>query len=153
MPLSTIFHLIMAVSFIGGGNRSTQRKPQTSHKSLTSFLWYLASWYDFDIWFWNCSDIVVRFVFHCIIYNNIFVGRHHRGSDHTDVVSLNLSLKSTLIYFDQLLQEKSDKYVCLFVCLIMFNATFNNISLNHGSQFYWWRKSEYPEKTTDLSWR
>jgi hypothetical protein len=22
--------------------------------------------------------------------------------------------------------------------------------LYHGSQFYWWRKLEYPEKTTDL---
>ena len=22
--------------------------------------------------------------------------------------------------------------------------------LYHGSQFYWWRKPEYPEKTTDL---
>jgi hypothetical protein len=25
------------------------------------------------------------------------------------------------------------------------------IQLYHGSQFYWWRKPEYPEKTTDLS--
>ena len=24
------------------------------------------------------------------------------------------------------------------------------IQLYHGSQFYWWRKPEYPEKTTDL---
>ena len=23
--------------------------------------------------------------------------------------------------------------------------------LYHGGQFYWWRKQEYPEKTTDLS--
>jgi hypothetical protein len=23
--------------------------------------------------------------------------------------------------------------------------------LHHGGQFYWWRKLEYPEKTTDLS--
>ena len=34
-------------------------------------------------------------------------------------------------------------------------ATFNNISvislsLYHGGQIYWWRKSEYPEKPTDL---
>jgi len=37
----------------------------------------------------------------------------------------------------------------------MFNATFNNISVTNislyrGGQFYWWRKQEYPEKTTDL---
>ena len=35
---------------------------------------------------------------------------------------------------------------------MVFNATFNNISvIYHGGQFYWWRKLEYPEKTTDLS--
>ena len=28
---------------------------------------------------------------------------------------------------------------------MVFNATFNNISV-----IYWWRKPEYPEKTTDL---
>ena len=33
-----------------------------------------------------------------------------------------------------------------------FNATFNNISvLSLRSVLYWWRKPEYPEKTTDLS--
>jgi len=34
---------------------------------------------------------------------------------------------------------------------MVFNATFNNISVIRGGQFYWWRKLEYPEKTTDLS--
>jgi hypothetical protein len=33
---------------------------------------------------------------------------------------------------------------------MVFNTTFN-IQLYRGSQFYWWRKSEDPEKTTDLS--
>jgi hypothetical protein len=32
-----------------------------------------------------------------------------------------------------------------------FNATLRNISLYRSTQFYWWRKPEYPEKTTDLS--
>ena len=38
-----------------------------------------------------------------------------------------------------------------FVCLMVFNATFSNIRLYRGSQFYWWRKPEDPEKTTYLS--
>jgi hypothetical protein len=32
-------------------------------------------------------------------------------------------------------------------CLTPFSTIFQ---LNHGSQFYWWRKQEYLEKTTDL---
>ena len=31
-------HYNVAVSFIGGGNQSTMRKPPTCHKSLTNFL-------------------------------------------------------------------------------------------------------------------
>jgi hypothetical protein len=34
---------------------------------------------------------------------------------------------------------------------MVLNGTFNNISVNRACQFYWWMKSEYPEKTTDLS--
>jgi hypothetical protein len=33
---------------------------------------------------------------------------------------------------------------------MVFNPIFNNISVNELYQFYWWRKPEYPEKTTDL---
>ena len=36
-PLSTIFSYIMAVSFIGGGNLSTLRKPLTCRKSIMGF--------------------------------------------------------------------------------------------------------------------
>ena len=37
----------------------------------------------------------------------------------------------------------------IMVWFMVFNATFNNISVVVSIQ--WWRKPEYPEKTTDLS--
>jgi hypothetical protein len=36
-----------------------------------------------------------------------------------------------------------------WVRVMMFTATFNNISAISWGQFYWWRKPEYQEKTTD----
>ena len=36
-PLSTVFQYIVAVSFIGGRNRSTRRKPPSCLKSLTNY--------------------------------------------------------------------------------------------------------------------
>ena len=34
---------------------------------------------------------------------------------------------------------------------MVFNATFNNISVISWRQFYRWRKPEDPKKTTDMS--
>jgi hypothetical protein len=34
---------------------------------------------------------------------------------------------------------------------MVLNATFNNFSAISWRSVFWWRKPEYPEKTTDLS--
>jgi len=39
----------------------------------------------------------------------------------------------------------------VFVCLVVFSATFNNISVISWRSVLLVRKPEYPEKTTDLS--
>ena len=42
-------------------------------------------------------------------------------------------------------------YILYIVRAMVFNATFNNISLYRGGQLFWWRGPEYPDKTIDLS--
>jgi len=38
--------------------------------------------------------------------------------------------------------------IVIGVRIMVFNATFNNISVISWRLFYWWRKPEYPEKAT-----
>ena len=54
MVFHQYFSYLMVVSFIGGGNPSTQRKPATCRKSLTNFITqccfeYILSWTGFEL--------------------------------------------------------------------------------------------------------
>jgi len=72
-------------------------------------------------------------------------------------VALSTSNKQPLVFCTvagRLLQLKSF-FISLYrkekqgIVVMMFNATVN-ISVYGGCQFYWWRKPEYPEKTTNV---
>jgi hypothetical protein len=80
------------------------------------------------------------------------------------------SLQKVYLYvFSFLCIRSSQKFVCItppafqmgilqnFIFLhismgggMMFSATFNNISVISWWKVFWWRKYEYPEKSTDL---
>ena len=59
-----------------------------------------------------------------------------------------------LMAFQELADEIALEKVSTRLKVMMFNDTFNNISVTFvycGGHFYWWRKLEYQEKTTDMS--
>jgi hypothetical protein len=60
---------------------------------------------------------------------------------------MSLSCLIWNILFSKLFMAFLAKVSLLFT---VFNATFNNISVYRGGQVNWWRKLEYPKKTSNL---
>ena len=71
----------------------------------------------------------------------------------------NDTLKNRIVALEKLVEKLEDRKKNgtnsskegLFTCLMVLNPTFSNISAISLRSFYWWRKPEDPEKTTDLS--
>ena len=69
----------------------------------------------------------------------------------TGAVLLDRNTHEHNVYRNMHTTECDTKYICLFVCLIVFNATFNNISVISWRSVLLVEETEDPEKTTDLS--
>jgi len=48
-------------------------------------------------------------------------------------------------------KKTKNNFYSIFLCVVWTMAISTKFWLYSGSQFYWWRKPECPEKTTDLS--
>ena len=78
-----------------------------------------------------------------IIFDRIPAPEPHNKLSETPVIYIHTVTYLTLLY----LNAQMGKDFGLW-CFMTPSTIFQ---LYRGGQFYWWKKQEYPEKTTDLS--
>jgi hypothetical protein len=78
-------------------------------------------------------------------------GENHRpAASHWQTSSTNVASSTSHLSGIRTHNVSGDMHWLHIIRVMVFNATFNNISVIYGGQFYWWRKLGYPDKTTDL---
>jgi hypothetical protein len=78
--------------------------------------------------------------------------------NQTKTIIIAVTQQSWMAHVSMLCNKYSKVWYCnhkisfcqCWVRVMVFNATFNNISVISWVHFHWWGKREYPEKTTDL---
>jgi hypothetical protein len=127
----------VAISFIGGGKRSTLRKPPTCLKSLTNYhiMLYTSLYFDCLIdWFLGTDHLTCREVMVFVSFSNFF-------SDNTRVrifffvaqIAIFFPQNLTLGYMTETLNQ-----------IIFFSSTKIRIFQQHWESEYFFREKPYP---------
>ena len=132
-PLSTIFQLYRGVSFIGGGNRRTQRKPPTFRKSMTNIMVHTSPWSRFELttsvvigtdYIGSCKSnyhtITATTAQHCIYrYIYIYIVEHIYFACNSNCIEYIGSMVSNYMYKYFIWQ-----YLCVFWWIALIDSNF-----------------------------